>query len=309
MKIDVCQAVFLLSEGDVVAIPTETVYGLAASIHSPKAIQKIFDLKKRPPKNPLIVHLASKDEIFDYISSAPPYLEELMNAFWPGPLTLIAHTIPGKIPEQVSAGLPTAAFRFPQHPLARSILNMTGALVIPSANLSGKPSSTAYEHIEEDFGKDFPVVDGGKCSEGLESTILIYKEERWWIARLGALSPTELATVLPYEPAYAKQTAANPLCPGQMYKHYSPKAELILTNSFSEASLIIGFQDRSYPSKAEVWYWGRSDDPRGVAQALYSLLRELDRQKKPVAWIDSHFSKEGLWQTIHERIQKAASKN
>ncbi|MGK5594400.1 MAG: L-threonylcarbamoyladenylate synthase [Parachlamydiaceae bacterium] len=309
MKVDICQAALLLSEGKVVAIPTETVYGLAASLHSPQAVHTIFDLKKRPPKNPLIVHLYSKKAIFDYIADVPPHLEDLVNAFWPGPLTLITNTIAGKIPEQVSAGLPTAAFRFPQHPFAQAILRLAGPLVIPSANLSGRPSSTAYEHVEEDFGEDFPVVDGGRCSKGLESTILIFKEDLWQIARLGALSREELTQVLPYAPPYAiYQATAAPLCPGQMYKHYAPKAKLVLTNCFNDASLIIGFEDRDYPPGVEVWHWGSSDDPQKVAQSLYHLLRKLDQQNKAIAWIDSQFPQEGLWQTIHERIQKAAAK-
>ncbi|KAF3362181.1 Threonylcarbamoyl-AMP synthase [Chlamydiales bacterium STE3] len=306
MKVDVNQAISLLLRGDVVALPTETVYGLAASLKAPSAIQKIFDLKNRPANNPLIVHISSLQAITSYVDQTPPHFEELAQAFWPGPLTLILPTIPEKIPHQVSAGLPTTAFRFPSHPIAREVLENTGPLVIPSANLSGSPSSTYYSHVERDFGRDFPVLDGGACSKGLESTILIFHEERWVIARLGALAAEDFCSVLPYAPDYLK-SRSTPLCPGQCYRHYSPKAKLILGGPFLEASLIIGFEGREYPTSAEVWRWGSLEKPQEVAKSLYHLLRQLDLQERKVAWIDNDFPQVGLWKTLHERLQKAAS--
>lgn len=304
MKISILQAKELLGRGEVVAIPTETVYGLAGSLYSEIAIQKIFALKNRPSDNPLIVHVASINDMRKFVDHFPVNLEELAAAFWPGPLTLILPA--SNIPKIASANLPTAAFRIPSHPLARDLLSITGPLVIPSANLSGRPSATCYQHVERDFGSDFPVIDGGCCENGLESTILIFKEERWQIARLGALAAEDFLSVLPYMPSYSKPDTS-PICPGQMYRHYAPSAKLFLNNNFEEASLIIGFSDRIYPSSAEVWHLGSSQDPYASARTLYALLRNLDIYEKKEAWIDTQFPESGLWATLQERLKKAAS--
>lgn len=304
MKILPMQAVELLRHGKVVAIPTETVYGLAGSLYSEEAIREIFSLKNRPANNPLIVHLSSIRDINDYVADYPPYFELLTNAFWPGPLTLI---LPAEnIPAIATAGLTTAAFRIPSHKIAREILSLTGPLVIPSANLSGKPSSTSYTHVERDFGEDFPVVEGGICEKGVESTILIFKENQWQIARLGAVSAEDLQTILPYKP-HCVSNSHSPICPGQLYRHYAPKAKLHLENQFAMATLILGFSDRKYPTTSEVWHLGPSNDPDNAAKELYRLLRELDLQEKEAAWIDTDFPHTGLWVTIRERMEKAAS--
>lgn len=303
MKITPLQAAKLLLNEKVVAIPTETVYGLAGSLYSEKAIREIFSLKGRPANNPLIVHIPSAEFIDNYVANYPSDFKALANTFWPGPLTLILSA--SNIPSLATAGLPTAAFRIPNHPVARKILNLTGPLVIPSANLSGKPSSTTYEHVEKDFGEQMPVVDGGSCEKGLESTILIFIENQWQIARLGAIAAEDFHGILSYTPKYLS-SSSSPICPGQLYRHYAPKAKLFLDNQFGQASLIIGFSDRVYPKTAEVWHFGNSNDPSGAAKRLYELLRELDLQNKKEAWIDADFPQNGLWLTIMERLTKAA---
>lgn len=303
MKISIAQATKLLLEDDVVAIPTETVYGLAGSLYSEKAIKKIFSLKNRPSDNPLIVHVPNIQTLQKFVHNFPPHFEKLASTFWPGSLTLI---LPAEnIPKAATAGLPTAAFRIPSHPITQEILALAGPLVIPSANLSGKPSSTSYEHVEKDFGSSFPVVDGGVCEKGIESTILIFKDDKWQIGRLGAISPESLYPILHYVPEDATVSKA-PICPGQLYRHYAPAATLHLSNNFANASLIIGFLDRTYPATAEVWHMGSSSNPEQAAHELYHLLRELDRQNKSEAWIDMDFPETGLWKTIRERLSKAA---
>jgi len=174
MYVNLIQAIEFLNTGKVVALPTETVYGLAASLKFPDAIKQIFTLKGRPQDNPLIVHTASMDQLTKYTDHLPEKFESLAELFWPGSLTLVAPANPLKVPRLVRAGLPTVAFRIPQHSLTLQVLQKTGPLVMPSANLSGRPSATLPGHVENDFGQSFPVVDGGPCSQGLESTILIY---------------------------------------------------------------------------------------------------------------------------------------
>jgi len=274
---------------DVIAIPTETVYGLAAPIDRPDAIEEIFRLKGRPKSNPIIVHVANRNQVESLTSSLPPGSESLMDAFWPGPLTLI---LPASeiVPEIVRAGLPTVGIRMPLHPLTLELIRVKGPLVAPSANLSGKPSATRPEHIRADFGEDFPLIDGGPCAFGLESTILIYESE-WHIAREGAISAEQLIEVLGYRPS-----KMDVRCPGSKHKHYSPKAEI--TTELCET--VVGYTDRNY--EALVYALGASTNPHEIAKNFYDVLRKLDIDGVKRAQIDISLPVTGLYSTIHERI-------
>lgn len=301
----------ILASGGVVAVPTETVYGLAASISHPEAIQKIFLLKGRPPNNPLITHLASPKQASGFVRSFPKDFDRLAEAFWPGPLTLVVPVIEESLSPMIRAGLPTAAFRVPNHPMARELIRRTGPLVMPSANISGKPSSTRAEHVESDFGKDFPVIDGGCSEKGIESTILICEEGRWKIGRLGGISAEQIGAILGYFPDIPTAEAVErPLCPGQLYRHYAPNAALSLETEIPEGcSVIIGFAGRKYPASKRVKILGGIDDPQQAAQQLYQTLRELDEEGIASAWVDSDFPEMGLWASIRERLEKAARKS
>jgi L-threonylcarbamoyladenylate synthase len=307
MKIDLQQAIFLLKHGHVVGLPTETVYGLAACLNQPLAIEKIFELKNRPLANPLIIHVADQREVDAYVTDFPPGFAELAKAFWPGPLTLILPIKPPMIHSIVRADLPTAGFRFPDQILTRKIISQVGPLVMPSANLSGRPSSTTPEHVEQDFGCGFPVLDGGKCKRGLESTILCYKDA-WVIARMGALSAEDLQKVLGYKPEnMVLKKDAQPLCPGQLFRHYAPKARLFLgVDEIDEATHILGFEGRTYLKDKFVYILGSTDEPLQVAGNVYQKLRQLDEDGVQAAWIDMNFPQEGLWKTITERLRRAA---
>jgi L-threonylcarbamoyladenylate synthase len=308
MKVTLEQAISLLNGGLVVAIPTETVYGLAASINFPKAIEEIFRLKGRPSNNPLIVHLASANNISLYVKELPKDFSKLAAAFWPGPLTLVLPVIEDTIPEIARAGLPTAAFRVPGHEITHDVLKGTGPLVMPSANISGKPSATSAEHVEHDFGSGFSVLDGGECKKGVESTILCFEQTEWVVVRLGAMPPETFLPVLGYTPKVKEVDGQDaPICPGQLYRHYSPKAKLILSDNISNAKNIVGFSDRTYPKNSRLFSLGRSDDPDTAAQLLYDVLRSLDREHIEEAVVDMNFPKSGLWMTLRERLQKAAS--
>lgn len=309
MYINQKEAVARLKNGDVVAIPTETVYGLAASLHHPEAIARIFSLKGRPAANPLIIHLHSADALMDYAEGLPPNAQRLAHHFWPGPLTLILPAKTDVIPTMVRAGLPTAGFRVPSHPLTLQVLKEVGPLVMPSANLSGKPSATSAQHVFEDFGAHLPILDGGSCPQGLESTILAYQNGLWAVARLGSLPPEAFLPILGYVPAVIKESGKTDaiLCPGRHFRHYAPKAKLLCSpQQIEEAKFVLGFRERNYPADKHVIIMGSLTDPATVAEGLYAALRQLDSKEATCAFVDMDFPSEGLWLTITERLRRAA---
>jgi len=189
---------------------------------------------------------------------------------------------------------------------------------MPSANLSGKPSATRPEHVEEDFGLQFPVLDGGICSKGLESTILMHLSQtnessqmnnEWVILRLGSLPPEAFADIFGYVPRFIqKAEGVHPLCPGQLFRHYAPRARLILgdVNAQSDAQFILGFKERSYPRDKRVIILGSLGNPDEVAENLYDTLRQLDAEGAAEVWVDTDFPRCGLWQTIAERLFRAS---
>lgn len=306
MRISPAEAITRLKKGEVVALPTETVYGLAASIKCLEAVEEIFELKKRPLNNPLIVHLASVAQLSEFVLSLPPGFTTLSQHFWPGPLTMILPIELSKISSKICAGLSTAAFRIPCHSATLHIIEEVGPLVMPSANVSGSPSSTKAEHVENDFGVLFPVVDGGSCIQGVESTIIHYSESKWHIARLGAIPAEELASNLGYEPKSFKSSSA-PICPGQLYRHYAPKAKLHLCDRHENCcNVVIGFSNRTYPHASRLFFLGKDSSAEEAAEALYNVLRQLDLEGIKEAWVDMDFPKEYLWITIAERLCKAA---
>ncbi|MFI5342944.1 MAG: L-threonylcarbamoyladenylate synthase, partial [Chlamydiales bacterium] len=270
--------------------------------------KKVFELKGRPMANPLIIHLAHWEEIEEYALDFPPGFEPLAEAFWPGPLTLILPIDPERIDPLVRADLPTAGFRIPAHPLTLKVLQETGPLVMPSANLSGKPSSTQSEHVEHDFSADFPVLCGGSCTKGLESTILYYKEPFWGVVRMGSLAPSAFQPILGYEPLnLAAASESKPICPGQLFRHYAPQATLLLDPiEMHHAPCLIGFTERSYPQDKRLLLLGSIEDPEQVAAHLYQILRHLDSEGIAAAWVDMDFPREGLWASIAERLVRAA---
>lgn len=308
MLLDLQKAKDLLKSGSVVAIPTETVYGLAALADNEKAVQSIFTLKGRPSHNPLILHIGDHEQCLQYASSKPKGLESLMSAFWPGPLTLVVPVHQSLVLPSVRANLPTAAFRMPNHPLTLELLKNCSPLVAPSANLSGSPSATKPEHVENDFGKNFPILDGGPCEHGVESTILISHQDSWQIARLGALSQEALAQVLGYLPSLATANNDAPICPGQLLAHYAPKARLTLsTKRPHQKEVVLGFTNRTYEHATKLFLLGNLENPETIAHKLYHTLRQLDLEGIPNAWVDIDFADRGLLKTIKERLIRAAN--
>lgn len=227
MIITVQEAITLLRKGELVAIPTETVYGLAADAFNYNTIEGIFYAKGRPSDNPLIVHISSIDQLdllTDSITEAHLILAE---HFWPGPLTMLFKKKPSVL-DKVTAGLETVAVRMPNHPIALEIIRETGPLVAPSANKSGKPSTTRVEHVLADYHGLIHVVDGGKCEIGIESTVLDCTSEPFQILRPGSIGMPEIKKVIPHilfqTEVYNSHLAEKPKSPGMKYTHYSPNA-------------------------------------------------------------------------------------
>lgn len=291
---DVLRAAEYLKRGEVVAIPTETVYGLAASAFDPDAVKKIFEAKGRPQDNPLIVHIADISGLYSVAREVPEKALELAKRFMPGPLTVI---LPKKdvIPNEVSAGLDTVAIRMPSHPVANAIIKAAGVpLAAPSANISGFPSPTAVQHVTDDMNGRIPcIVDGGDCEFGIESTVVTLATPVPRLLRPGAVTHGQLEEVLgrvDIDPAVLNPLAKGAVAasPGMKYKHYSPKAKIsIVKGSFeeflayvnthkNEADFALCFEgeERSVPLKCVTM--GKEDEPLTQSRRLFDALRELD---------------------------------
>lgn len=287
----------ILKNGGVVAIPTETVYGLAANALDSAAVAKIFAAKGRPADNPLIVHITKAEDIEKYAYPNEKAFA-LAKRFWPGPLTMI---LPKKdcIPSIVSAGLETVAIRCPSHPTARAVIDAAGVpLAAPSANISGKPSATTAEHVRKDFGENIDaIIDGGSCDCGVESTVVTVATEPPILLRPGFVTPEQLREVLPdlkIAEAVTKELpkGAKALSPGMKHKHYAPKAEayavlgstenavefILKRISKEKRTAVICFdgEEKNFEAAAEVFTFGSENDSEKQASKIFDLLRELD---------------------------------
>ena len=227
----VVDAANFLRENEVVALPTETVYGLGGNAKSDVAVAKIFAAKGRPSDNPLIIHIAEKKQLSTFVAEVPDKAEVLMEAFWPGPLTIIFKKKEGVLAETATAGLATVAVRMPDHPVALALLKRCGLpIAAPSANSSGKPSPTNAQHVMDDLnGKIAGVIDGGATGIGVESTVIDCTEAIPVILRPGGVTKEQLEAVIGEVRVDAALTdeAARPKAPGMKYRHYAPNAPLI----------------------------------------------------------------------------------
>ena len=237
----VLRAAELLRAGEVVALPTETVYGLAASALDEKAVAKIFQIKGRPANNPIIVHVASNEMAKRCVTNWPPLADKLARAFWPGPLTLVLPRAK-KIPDIVAAGGATVGVRWPAHPFIQAVIRECGfPLAAPSANLSSRVSPTNLEHVRQQLGGKIPlIVDGGQSQVGIESTVLDLSVTPPQILRPGMIHAESLVAVCgELQSSESKVRSLNPTLrsPGLLAKHYSPKARLVVLSWHDEAEL------------------------------------------------------------------------
>lgn len=279
---DLSVAADLLKRGEVVAFPTETVYGLGARIFSEEAIKKIFSAKRRPSDNPLIAHIADLEEVDTIGMDIPPVFYRLADRFFPGPLTLI---VPKRkeVPESASGGLATIGIRMPRQNIARALIRAVGEpLVAPSANVSGKPSATSYEHVLEDFdGSIAGVIMGNPSEIGIESTVLSLSGPIPVLARPGSISREELEEFLGMSIGIPdKETHRAPISPGMKYRHYAPKAPVIVYFNPEEAECRL----QNFPFVKRVLLSNRNRSslpdtlslPLGV-DSFYAGLRSADR--------------------------------
>jgi L-threonylcarbamoyladenylate synthase len=315
-----------LRRGKLVAFPTETVYGLGANVWNPAAVAAIFQAKSRPADNPLIAHISSWDMLEQLVSTVPPAAIRLMQAFWPGPLSIVLPRSP-KVPDIVTAGLPTVAVRWPNHPVALALISTAGLPVAaPSANRSGRPSPTLAEHVQSDLGDQVDlIIDAGMAAVGLESTVVNLSGDSPVLLRPGAVTLEELQQVIgPLQVAGRMESGAAP-SPGMKYRHYAPAAplHLYLGESSDSVSAIrrraselladgrqVGVLTYDqYVDKfagATVLSLGSESQPAEAAQRLYSRLREFDALGVEVILAQGLPTTAGLALALQNRLSKAA---
>lgn len=319
----IARAAELLRQGELVGIPTETVYGLAANALDEKAVAGIFEAKGRPQDNPLIVHVASPGWLPRFVREVPDEARRLMEAFWPGPLTIIMQKRP-VIPGIVSAGLPTAAFRCPSHPVAHALLEEAGIpLAAPSANISGRPSPTTAGHVLHDLGgKIAAVLDGGPCGVGLESTVVTVGNGGARVLRPGGVTPAQIEAVLgrvEIDPAVLQKLdpGARVASPGMKYKHYAPKASVtIVQGTLEEVAAFV--EKRRGPGVAALCFegeegrfgvpcvtYGSEEDAGSQAHRLFDALRELDGIGASAVYARSP-RPDGVGLAVYNRLLRAA---
>lgn len=314
----------ILREGGVVAIPTETVYGLAGNAFDGSCVRKIFEAKGRPGDNPLIVHIARFDEIYNIAQTVPPEAKALADAYWPGPLTIILKK-KDTIPDEVTAGQQTVAVRMPSHPIAKAIIEAAGVpLAAPSANISGFPSPTAVRYVIDDMnGRIDAIVDGGDCEFGIESTVVTLATEVPKILRPGAVTHKMLEDVLGrtdiddavLNPLQKGATAASP---GMKYKHYSPNAKLMIVGGdFEEfreyvekhrdyADYCLCFEGEEDKLPLPAVTFGKENDGLSEAHRFFDALRELDEAGAKTVFVRSP-STEGVGLGVCNRLYRAAA--
>ena len=297
---DVRVAVDVLSRGGVVAIPTETVYGLAARADNSAAIQRVFDIKGRPRNHPLIVHVASLESahdygVFDETSNA------LANVLWPGPLTLIVPRRPAAS-DEITGGRDTVAIRVPSHPLTLTLLEILGtALVAPSANRFGMVSPTSAQHVEDDLGRDVDaILDGGSCEIGVESTIVDCTTRPVQILRPGAISETDIESVLHEPPAPATGPSR---APGMLTSHYAPRCAVEMFEILHDAE---ERQRTLFEHGKSACIVDRSENAIECARHLYADLRKCDDESFDAALfvMPPHT---GIGRAVRDRLTKAAA--
>ncbi len=314
----------ILKQGGLVAIPTETVYGLAANTFDEKAVAKIFEAKGRPQDNPLIVHVSDEHMLKTVVKELPEKALELAEKFWPGPLTMV---LPRgeKVPASVSAGLDTVAVRMPSNEVAREIIALSGLpLAAPSANLSGSPSPTTAEHVICDLdGRIDAVVVSEKCEVGVESTVVTLCTNPPRLLRPGGVTVEQLREILPdivvdravlAEPEKGKPVAS----PGMKYKHYSPKARVVMlegdlgkfadyvNKNKGDGVFALVYEGEESLFEVETLSFGKKDDYNEQAAVLFDALRELDRRGCKLCFARVP-QKSGVGLAVYNRLIRAAA--
>lgn len=317
------QAVGFLNSSEVVAFPTETVYGLGAVATDEEAVKKIFEAKGRPSDNPLIVHIGDIEELSFYIEYIPEVAKKCMEKFWPGPLTIVMKAKAGIVAPSVTAGLHTVGIRMPDHPVALELLRtLKKPLAAPSANRSGKPSPTKAFHVAEDLeGRISCIIDGGTTGIGLESTVLDVTLEPPVILRPGGVTKEMLEEVIGpvVQPTLQEQKVeATPKAPGMKYTHYAPEAPVYIIEEDTdlneaiahlqaEGHLVALLAPKSYEQNKANYFFslGNENDQQQMGVNLYDALRACDKTDATIILATATY-KTGVGVAIMNRLEKAA---
>lgn len=315
---DIKKAAEWLKIGNVVAIPTETVYGLAANALNEEAVKLIFTTKQRPMTNPLIIHLPNLESLEKYVQSFPPLAKQLATAFCPGPLTMV---LPKKsiVSDVVTAGLPNVAVRIPNHPLTLKLLQQLDfPLAAPSANPFGYISPTTAQHVAKQLGNKIPyILDGGLCQKGLESTIVGFQNEKVIVYRLGAIALEDLEKVVGDNLILNNLKAEKPLSPGMLPYHYSPHTPLYLTDNLKTAMASFDLNKIGVITLSKIW----SEIPKNhqiqlsinhnletAGHQLYKAMHQLDALGLEAIFVEKMPDK-GIGKTMNDRLKRAAYKH
>lgn len=324
-QIIITDAASTLQQGGLVVFPTETVYGIGANALDPKAASNIYRVKGRPSDNPLIVHIADAKDVIKYAEVRSADVDLLIQAFWPGPFTLI---LPKKdcIPKAITGGLETVAIRFPDNDIAQAIINASNLpICAPSANRSGTPSSTLFQHVFDDFnGKVDIIIDGGPSFVGLESTVLDMTGPMPTILRPGYVTKTMIEEVLGYSILSQQPLIEDddtPKSPGMKYKHYAPKGDVLLLDGTQDQIIqylanlpnenvgVIGSSELLANVHQSIQFdLGSLTDPVTIAKRVFLALRSMDEQNVKTIYIEA-LEESDLGEAIMNRLYKAANYN
>ena len=317
------QAAAHIRAGELVAFPTETVYGLGADASNDAAVAKIFAAKGRPADHPLIVHIASQAQVLDYASSVPPFAQALINAFWPGPLTVILPRKPG-VATAAAGGQNSIGLRCPAHPLALEFLKACNKLGVsgvagPSANKFGRVSPTTAQHVAQEFGNTLMVLDGGPCTVGIESSIVDCTRGQPVLLRPGVLAREQLRAACGQQVLSADEVVNDqaPRAPGTLESHYAPNAKVRLMDVKAIQTALdllgadaahIAVYGRSIVriKSSQVLYRRMPDDALATAEQLFAVLRDFDALGVKLIWIEP-VPEASEWDGVRDRLARAAS--
>ena len=325
---EIKEAAEIIKDGGLVAFPTETVYGLGADALNPEAVGKVYAAKGRPSDNPMIVHISSKDDVTKLTAKITEDMQKLMDAFWPGPMTMVCPAL-DIIPRVTTGGLATVGIRFPSDPVATALISESGTpIAAPSANLSGKPSPTSPRHVADDLeGRIDAIIAGEECKAGIESTVVDMTGETPMILRPGVITAEDMSAVLGkkvgIDPALLEkpnitgdgllqtEPSFKPKAPGMKYKHYAPKAEMIIYQGEPEAVRQAMAEEKlklnSFGQKVETIIFD-DEHPEEAAHDFFARLRACDKQGVDVI-LASALREDGIGFAVMNRMFKSAGYN
>lgn len=326
---EIKQAAEIIKDGGLVAFPTETVYGLGADALNAEAVGKVYAAKGRPSDNPMIVHISSKDDVLKLTPKITEDMQKLMDAFWPGPLTMVVPAL-DVIPKVTTGGLDTVGIRMPSEPAAAELISASETpIAAPSANLSGKPSPTSYKHVADDLdGRIDGIIAGGDCEAGIESTVVDMTEDVPSVLRPGIITAKQLSEVLGkqvgIDPALLEkpdifnnggllETGADfkPKSPGMKYKHYAPKAEMVIYQGDPEKVKLAMAEEKvkrnSFGQKVEIIVFD-DEHPEDAAHDFFARLRACDKAGVDVI-LAAALREDGIGFAVMNRMFKSAGYN